>query len=73
MDKAFGVYFEETAIFAGHFNHVGQRVYFGYAEVGTVVENMDTFVRKISSCLVVPVKFIRKAAQKSSALARNLH
>ena len=73
MDEAFGVYFEQAAVFAGHFYHVGKRVHFGDAEVGAVVEDVDAFVREVAAGFVVPVKFVRKTAQKASALTRDFH
>ena len=62
LGETFGVYFKKAAVITGHFYHVGERVYFGYAEIGAVVENVDAFVWKISAGFVVPVKLVGKAA-----------
>ena len=68
VDKALGVYFEQAAVFTGHLNHVGKRVHFGNAEVGAVVEDVNSFVRQVAAGFVVPVKFVGKAAEKASTL-----
>ncbi len=73
VNKAFGIYFKQAAVVTGHFYHVGEGVYFCYAEIGAVVENVYAFVWKIAAGFVVPVKLVGKAAQKSSTLAGNLH
>ncbi len=73
VNKAFGVYFKEAAVITGHFYHIGKRVYFCYAEIGAVVENVDAFVWKVTAGLVVPVKLVGKAAEQATTLARNLH
>ena len=73
LRKAFCVYFKKAAVVTGHFDHVGKRVYFCYAEIGAVVENVDAFIWKIAAGFVVPVKLVGKAAEQATTLARNLH
>ena len=71
--KAFGVYFEQTTVVTNHFDHGSKRVYFGNFKVGAVVADTKTFCWQVAAGFVVPVKFVRKAAQKAAALAGNLH
>ena len=68
LDKAFGVYFEQAAVFTRHFNHVGKRVYFGDAEVGAVVEDVDSFVWQTATGFVVPVNVLLESRSDQTDL-----
>ena len=68
LGETFGVYFKKAAVVTGHFYHICKRVYFCYAEIGAVVENVDAFVWKIAAGFVVPVKLVGKAAEQATTL-----
>ena len=68
LGETFCVYFKQAAVITGHFYHVGEGVYFGYAEVGAVVEDADAFVGEVAAGFVVPVKLVGKTAEQSSTL-----
>ena len=73
MYKAFGVYFKQAAIFPRHLNHICKRVYFGDAEVGAVIEDVNAFVWEVAAGFVVPVELVGKTAQEAATLTGNLH